>query len=163
MNILKLAHKPKHKETLLLKNSSPSSGIIHSAEHFSDFQEFLITNLLLFCQKAQFTHLPLEQLHVSKLEKSCDKSVNSHFQTKPVLHFNFAPETVPLVLAFLNNLDFYSDYFDMSESKEFYDSRFTDLTDSRNAYLNHWQLNIDHYRKEQATANWYYERERTAM
>ena len=57
----------------------------------------------------------------------------------------------------------------MSESKEFYDSRFTDLTESRNAYLNHWQLNTDHYRQEQATDNWYWnysesnERKRTAM
>jgi len=137
LNLLKATLKSKHQETLLLKNSSPSSGIIQSAEHFSDFQEFLITNLLLFCQKAQFSHLPLEQPHVSKLKKNCDKSVNSHFQTKPILHFNFAKEAVPLVLAFLNNVDFYSDYFDMSESKEFYDSRFTDLNESRNAYLNH--------------------------
>ena len=142
LNLLKLANKPQSNEAFLLKKPpnppfSREREIIQQAEHFKDFQEFLITNLLLFCQKAQFTHLPLEQPHVSKLKRNCDKSVNSHFQTKPVLHFNFAPETVPLVLAFLNNLDFYSDYYDMSESKEFYDARFTDLNDSRNAYLNH--------------------------
>ena len=123
----------------------------------------------MFCQKAQFTHLPLEQLHVSKLKNKCDQTPTNHFQTKPILHFTFAKETVPLVLAFLNNLDFHADYYDMSESKEFYDSRFKDLTESRNAYLNHWQLNTDHYRQEQTTANWYWnyskgnERERTAM
>jgi hypothetical protein len=137
LNLLKVALKPKHQDNLLLKKPPNPSTFIQQAEHFKDFQEFLITNLLLFCQKAQFTHLPLEQPHVSKLKKNCDKSVNSHFQTKPILHFNFAKETVPLVLAFLNNLDFYSDYYDMSESKEFYDARFKDLTDARNAYLNH--------------------------
>jgi hypothetical protein len=57
----------------------------------------------------------------------------------------------------------------MSESKEFYDTRFTDLNESRNAYLNHWQLNIDHYRQENRVSQWYWnysasnEKERTAM
>jgi hypothetical protein len=57
----------------------------------------------------------------------------------------------------------------MSESKEFYDARFKDLTDARNAYLNHWQLTTDHYRQENRVSQWYRnysasnERERTAM
>jgi hypothetical protein len=125
------------KENLLLKKPPNPATFTQPVERFSDFQEFLVTNLLLFCQKAQFTHLPLEQLHVAKLKNKCDQTPANHFQTKPILHFNFAKETVPLVLAFLNNLDFYSDYHDTEESKEFYDSRFTDLTESRNAYLNH--------------------------
>jgi hypothetical protein len=57
------------------------------------------------------------------------------------------------VLAFLNNLDFYANYHDTEESKEFYDSRFTDLNESRNAYLNQWQINVDPYRQEHSTAN----------
>jgi hypothetical protein len=137
LNILKAGHQPQHQENLLLKKPPNPATFTQPVEHFSDFQEFLITNLLLFCQKAQFTHLPLEQLHVSKLKNKCDQTPTNHFQTKPILHFNFAKETVPLVLAFLNNLDHQADYFDMEESKNFYDSRFTDLNESRNAYLNH--------------------------
>jgi hypothetical protein len=43
---------------------------------------------------------------------------------------------VPLVLAFLNNLDNQANYYDMEESKDFYDPQFKDLNQSRNAYLN---------------------------
>jgi hypothetical protein len=125
------------KQNLSLKKPPHNQTFLHSPEHFSDFQEFLITNLLLFCQKAEFTQLPLENLQTYKLKKSCDKDVNNHFQTKPILHFSFAKETVPLVLAFLNSLDHQANYYDTEESKEFYDARFTDLTESRNAYLNH--------------------------
>jgi hypothetical protein len=93
--------------------------------------------LLLFSKSAEFTHLPLEQTHIPKLKKKCDQTPPNHFKTKPLLRFTFNPQTVPLVLAFLNNLDHQANYYDMEESKEFYDSRFTNLTESRNAYLNH--------------------------
>jgi hypothetical protein len=137
LNLLKTAFKPQPKPVYLLKKPPrQTSPFIQSTEHFKDFQEFLITNLLLFCQKAEFIQAPLEQSPVSKLKKGCDQNPTNHFKTKPLLHFKFAKETVPLVLAFLNNLNHYVDYYDMTESKDFYDPRFTDLTESRNAYLN---------------------------
>lgn len=137
LNLLNTAQKSRHKETLFLKNlSTQTPTFIHSTEHFKDFQEFLITNLLLFCKSAEFIHAPLEQTHVSKLKKTCDKTISNHFNSRPLLHFTFKPETVPLVLAFLNNLDHHANLYDMEESKDFYDSRFKDLTESRNAYLN---------------------------
>lgn len=169
LNILKVTHKPKHKEALLLKKPPNPSTFTQPVERFQDFQEFLVTNLLLFCKSAEFIQAPLEQTHVAKLKNKCDKTINSHFISKPLLHFTFKPETVPLVLAFLNNLDHQADYYDLSESKEFYDSRFTDLTESRNAYLNQWQLNVNEFRQESKAANWYWnysenhEKERTAM
>jgi hypothetical protein len=146
LNLLNLA-KPSQ-ATLHLKKPSQTSTFLHSTEHFKDFQEFLITNLLLFCQKAEFAHLPLENPQVVKLKAKCDKDISHHFQPKPILHFQFAPETVPLALAFLNTLDHQANYYDMSESKEFYDARFTNLTESRNAYLSHWQLTTEPYRRE---------------
>jgi hypothetical protein len=91
---------------------------------------------LTFCQSAQFLHLPLEQDQVPKLKSKCDKTIYHHFKPKPILHFKFAPETVPLVLTFLNNLDFYASEYDVEESKDFLDPRFTDPIESRNAYLN---------------------------
>jgi hypothetical protein len=102
----------------------------------TDFQEFLITNLLTFCKSAEFINLPLELDQVPKLKSKCDKTIYHHFKSKPILHFKFPPETVPLVLAFLNNLDFYAEEYDIQESKEFFDSRFSDPIESRNAYLN---------------------------
>jgi hypothetical protein len=109
--------------------------------------------LLLFCQKAQFIQAPIEQSPVAKLKNKCDQTPTNHFTPKPLLHFNFAKETVPLVLAFLNSLDRQADYYDMEEAESFYDPRFKDLSESRNAYLNQWQLNVDEFRKEHATAN----------
>jgi hypothetical protein len=150
LNILNLAQKATKKETVWLKNPLESQ---FSRAQEKDFQEYLITNLLLFCKKAEFLQAPVEQTHVSKLKSKCDKAVSNHFTPKPLLHFTFKPETVPLVLAFLNNLDHHADYYDMEESKSFYDSRFKDLTESRNAYLNQWQINIDPYRQEHSTAN----------
>jgi hypothetical protein len=160
LNLLNLTKKARHKETLLLKKPHQSPGIIQPTEQFPDFQEFLVTNLLLFCKSAEFLQAPVEQSPVSKLKKTCDKTISNHFTPKPLLHFTFKPETVPLVLAFLNNLDFYANYHDTEESKEFYDSRFTDLNESRNAYLNQWQINVDPYRQEHSTANWYWNHER---
>jgi hypothetical protein len=137
LNLLKTAFKPPRKEAFLLKKPpNQTSAFIQSTEAFADFQEFLITNLLLFCHQAEFVHLPLEQTYTPKLKKSCDQTPTNHFKTKPLLRFSFQPETVPLVLAFLNNLDHYVDYYDMTESKDFYDPQITDLPQSRNAYLN---------------------------
>jgi hypothetical protein len=113
-----------------------TNSLLKATVLYSDFQEFLITNLLTFCKSAEFINLPLEQDQVPKLKSKCDGTVYHHFKPKPILHFKFSPETVPLVLAFLNNLDTYAQEYDIQESKEFFDSRFSDPTESRNAYLN---------------------------
>jgi hypothetical protein len=84
-----------------------------------DFQEFLITRLLLLCSKAEFTQLPLEQERVSKENGTCDNLIYTHFQTKPVLHFQFLPENAPVVRSFISNLDTYSQEFDLEESQDF--------------------------------------------
>jgi hypothetical protein len=46
----------------------------------------------------------------------------------------------------------------MEESKDFYDPQFKDLNQSRNAYLNRWQLSTDHYRQENKANNYYWGR-----
>ncbi|CAG8584279.1 9107_t:CDS:2, partial [Paraglomus brasilianum] len=46
-----------------------------------DFQEFLITRLLLLCNKAEFLHTPLEQEQVPKEAEQCSQSIYHHFQT----------------------------------------------------------------------------------
>ena len=84
-----------------------------------DFQEFLITHLLLLCKKAEFLHTPLEQEKVSKESGNCDSLIYTHFQTKPVLHFQFLPENATTVRSFITNLDTYSQEFDLEESKDF--------------------------------------------
>ena len=161
LNLLKLASKSKATQTISFKKP-PKTKTTHTdftnplcdKETASprDFQEFLITNLLTFCKSAEFLHLPLEQNPVPKLKSKCDGTVYHHFKPKPILHFKFTPESVPLVLSFINNLDTYAQEYDMEESSEFYDSRFTDLTESRNAYLNQWQINTWYYRKENAVS-----------
>jgi hypothetical protein len=128
--LLKLASKSKQKEVYSFKKPPK----LKTANH--DFQEFLITNLLTFCKSAEFINLPLEQDQVPKLKSRCDGTVYHHFKPKPILHFKFHPEVVPLVLSFLNNLDFYAEEYDTEEAKEFYDSRFSNPVESRNAYLN---------------------------
>jgi hypothetical protein len=130
LNLLKLAQKDSQKEAILFKKNPPKRDI------GSDFQEFLITRLLLFCKSAEFIHLPLEQDQVPKLKSKCDQTIYHHFKPKPILHFKFASESVPFVLSFLNNLDFYAEEHDTEEAKDFYDQRFPDPTESRNAYLN---------------------------
>jgi len=86
----------------------------------TDFQEFLITRLLLLCQKAEFLHLPLEQEQVPKDKSLCDSLIYNHFKTKPVLHFQFLPENATVVRSFINNLDTYAQEYDMEESSNFY-------------------------------------------
>ncbi|CAG8447693.1 11326_t:CDS:2 [Racocetra fulgida] len=84
-----------------------------------DFQEFLITRLLLLCKSAEFTHIPLEQDQVPKEVGQCNQLIYTHFQTKPVLHFTFLPEQASLVRQFINQLDTYAQEYDMTESQEF--------------------------------------------
>ena len=112
LSLLNLAHKSNKKELYLFKK--PQKPPIQN-----DFQEFLITNLLLLCEKAQFLHTPLEQDHVPKELDQCNQSITNHFQPKPVLHFSFLPENASVVRAFIDQLDQYATEFDMEESKDF--------------------------------------------
>jgi len=100
-----------------------------------DFQEYLITSLLLLSKKAEFAHLPLEQNQVPKAKNQCDQLDYTHFQTKPVLRFKFAPQNAELVKTFIENLDNQAEEFDFVEANEFHDCKFTDKIHSRNAYL----------------------------
>ena len=84
-----------------------------------DFQEFLITRLLLLCKKAEFIHTPLEQEQVKKEANQCSEDIQHHFQTKPVLHFSFTPENASIVRSFMEKLDTYGQEHDMEESKDF--------------------------------------------
>jgi hypothetical protein len=86
----------------------------------ADFQEFLITKLLLLCKTAEFTHIPLEQERVWKEAGQCSGTVYSHFQTKPVLRFTFASEQAEAVREFIAKLDEYAEEYEMEESKDFY-------------------------------------------
>jgi len=148
LSLLKLVQKSAKQEAILFKKppQNPARRDIETTN--LDFQEFLITRLLLFCKSAEFLNLPLEQDQVPKLKSKCDGTIYHHFKPKPILHFKFAPQVAPLVLNFLKNLDTYAQEYDIEESQDFYDSRFSDPTESRNAYLNQWQINTSHYRKE---------------
>jgi hypothetical protein len=84
-----------------------------------DFQEFLIIRLLLLCKKAEFLHTPLEQDQVPKEAQQCSSTIYTHFQTKPVLHFQFSPQNAVAVRAFVDKLDTYAQEYDMEESKDF--------------------------------------------
>jgi len=112
LSLLKLATKNSKKELYSFKK--PKKPTLQQ-----DFQEFLITRLLLLCSKAEFLHTPLEQEHVPKEAEQCNQSINSHFQTKPVLHFQFLPENASVVRSFINNLDTYALEYDLEESKDF--------------------------------------------
>jgi hypothetical protein len=111
LNLLKLATKPNRKEVYLFKKPQ---------QHLNqDFQEFLITRLLLLCKKAEFLHTPLEQEQVPKEIGQCNNSIYTHFQTKPVLHFQFLPENAKVVRLFIDKLDTYALEYDLEESKDF--------------------------------------------
>jgi hypothetical protein len=101
-----------------------------------DFQEYLISSLLLLCKKAEFLNLPLEQPKVPKSSAKCDALDYTHFQKMPVLRFKFTKESAELVKTFMLNLDQQAEEFDIEEKQSFLDKRFTDPINSRNAYLN---------------------------
>lgn len=138
LNLLKLVAPPEQKEAL--KFQKPPST------YTTDFQEFLITRLLFFCETAAFVQVPLEQEQVpkecseaesagkaseskqcseaecysAKQQATCNQNIHSHFQPKPLLHFTFTPASVPLVLQFLDQLDNLVEKFAVEESQEFY-------------------------------------------
>jgi hypothetical protein len=112
LNLLTLASKNSKKQLYQFKKPKPN--LVQK-----DFQEFLITRLLLLCSKAEFTHLPLEQERVNKENGHCDNLIYTHFQTKPVLHFQFLPEQAVVVRQFISNLDTYATEYDLEESKDF--------------------------------------------
>jgi hypothetical protein len=113
LNLLNLASKHQKKEAILLTKKEKLKSLK------TDFQEFLITRLLLLCKNAEFCHIPLEQEEVPKELEICDNSVQNHFQTKPVLRFTFLPEQATVIRAFIEKLDTYASEFDMEESQEF--------------------------------------------
>ena len=131
--LLNLATKSNRKEVYLFKKPSQKS-------YQKDFQSFLVTHLLLLCKSAEFTHLPLEQNEVPKENNQCDSLIYHHFQTKPVLRFTFTPDSAQLVRQFINQLETYAQDYDMTESQNFQDYRFPDPVESRNSYLNWWQI-----------------------
>jgi hypothetical protein len=81
---------------------------------------------LFFCEKASFVHLPTEQEQVPKewaianQKSACNQNIQSHFNSKPLLHFTFTPSVVPLVLQFLEHLDSLAEQFAITESSDFY-------------------------------------------
>jgi len=112
LSLLALASKAARKEVYLFKKPKKPA-----VQH--DFQEFLITRLLLLCSKAEFLHLPLEQEQVFKENGACDNLVYHHFKTKPVLHFQFSPENASIVRSFIDKLDTYAQEYDLEESQDF--------------------------------------------
>ena len=108
--LLDLAHKSEKEEAFLL---SPPPQI-----HTQDFQQLLLTNLLLLCKTAKAIHIPLEKKHIPKELNKCDSNVYNHFQAKPILHFTFPPENVLKVKEFLSKLDTYAEEYGMEESQD---------------------------------------------
>ena len=150
LSLLKLATKSSKKEVYSLKKPPQQLN--------QDFQEFLITRLLLLCSKAEFLHTPLEQEKVPKEAEQCNQSIQAHFQTKPVLHFQFLPENAAIVRTFIDKLDTYATEYDLEESKDFvaypiiHDVKHETMAKLdgtcpcdpvwvRNQYLNNWNLN----------------------
>ena len=154
LNLLSLFSKSSQKATLnfaKFKKSAPKSFLQ------KDFQEFLITRLLLLCKTAEFSQLPLEQKQVPKELALCNQSITSHFQTKSVLHFTFEPEQASLIRQFMANLDTYAQEYDLETDQDFYTypqrhnqehealQQLGELCgceeQARNQYLNNWALN----------------------
>jgi hypothetical protein len=147
LNLLDLATKDSKKEVVSFTKSKLKSATLQQ-----DFQEFLITRLLLLCKNAEFCHIPLEQEQVLKELSNCDNTIQNHFQTKPVLRFTFETEQATVIRAFIEKLDDYAKEYDMEESKEFnaypprHDAKHETIknlgglcgceTQARNSYLN---------------------------
>jgi hypothetical protein len=149
LSLLSLAAKHSKKELYTFKKPKQQLS--------QDFQEFLITRLLLLCKKAEFLHTPLEQDHVPKEVDQCSNSIYTHFQTKPVLHFTFSSENALVVRSFIDKLDTYATEFDLEESQDFNSYPIThdqkhQITQklnglcgceirARNQYLDNWNMN----------------------
>lgn len=149
LNLLSLFTKSNKKELYLARK--PKTHLDQ------DFQEFLITRLLLLCSKAQFLHTPLEQEQVLKEVQQCNQSIYAHFQVKPVLHFSFLPEQALTVRQFIDKLDTYAQEYDLEESQDFNSYPIThdqkhQITQqleglcgceirARNQYLDNWNMN----------------------
>ena len=58
----------------------------------------------------------------------------------PTLRFKFAKENANLIQEFMLNLDNQAETFDIEEKQNFTDQRFADPINSRNSYLNRWNL-----------------------
>ncbi|MCE8159342.1 MAG: hypothetical protein I3270_02520 [Candidatus Moeniiplasma glomeromycotorum] len=112
LNLLPLATPFKQKSILNFKKP-PSS-------YSADFQEHLITQLLFFCETAQFVQVPLEQEQVPQELKQCNQNILAHFKSKPLFYFTFSPPAVPLVLQFLEHLDSLAKQYDIESSADFY-------------------------------------------
>jgi hypothetical protein len=112
LNLLQLTKKQTQPEKIDLQKPQQA--------YYADFQEHLLTSLLLLCEKAHFIQLPLEQEQVPRELNACDQNIQSHFKTKPLFHFTFNPANVPLVLQFLEQLDNLAEQFAVIESSDFY-------------------------------------------
>ena len=139
--LLNLAKRDQKKPLLKLRKTPPKKkNLAH------DFQEFLISQLLLLCKTAEFTHVPLEQEKVWKEGGQCSGIAYTHFQTKPVLRFTFASEKATEVREFMARLDEYADEYEMEESKDFYfypseaAHEIWTPEQARNQHLDNWQM-----------------------
>lgn len=115
LTLLKLAKKDPKKSAFKLRKTP-----LKKKNLTSDFQEFLISQLLLLCKTAEFSQLSLEQERVQKEGDQCSGIADTHFQTKPVLRFTFTSEKADQVREFIAQLDTYAEEYDLEESKDFY-------------------------------------------
>jgi len=92
------------------------------------------------CHRAKFNKSPIEQTDAIKELGTCNKSVNSHFQTKLTLNFTFKPDKLAIIRTFFEQLDNYANLYDMEESKDFYyyppNQPTIPTQEARNHYLN---------------------------
>jgi len=134
-SLLNLATKSTKKEVLNFPKAKLKKSTLKN-----DFQEFLITNLLFMCQKAEFLKIPLEAEEVPKQKGVCNTFASSHFQTNSVFHFTFKSEQASLIRSFMEKLDDYALDYDLTESKDFYfyptNKPDTSEQEARNFYLN---------------------------
>jgi len=128
--LLKLSQATKYQDYLAFRKKAASKIMP------VDFQEYIITSLLLFCKKAEFHHLPLEQQKVPQTQSKCDALDYTHFQKMPTLRFKFAKENANLARIFMENLDNQAQEFDIAEKRHFTDVRFSEPITARSAYLN---------------------------
>ena len=135
-SLLNLANKSPKKEVFNFSKCKLKKPTLQS-----DFQEFLITNLLFMCQKAEFLKIPLEADEVPKQKGVCNTFATSHFETNLVFHFTFKSEQASLVRSFMEKLDDYALEYDLTEAKDFYfypqNKPEISKEQARNYYLNH--------------------------